>query len=146
MKAVKNFESMMELTIEDRISQFEIDFIEKDFGINIPGEIVLFLKKYSGMSVKEKVFYFREKSVEFIVNEFMSFTRVYDLAKSLFGQNIRLFPFANDPNGMNYFISFEEASYLKIGVLAIDLSKDFIIIAASFEEFINGLKREDGVQ
>lgn len=137
---------MREFKIVDRIQDAEFNFIEKKNKISIPILFKDYLKKYGGMAIYESQFSSR-KNGSFQIGQFLMFDEILNLSKE-FEQSFdrKLIPFAYDPGGWHFCLSFDESTFGNIIVNRwTDHSPEeqFVVIADSFEEFVNGLKRSD---
>ncbi|PCE62851.1 SMI1/KNR4 family protein [Sediminicola luteus] len=102
------------------------------------------LKKYAGLSIEEDWFN-DNKGTTWKLAAFTDFTSMHNLTKEFRekGWGVKV-PFANDPGGWHYCLSFDEDTYGKVIVnrwTDHEEKDQFLVIAESFEEFIDGLKR-----
>jgi SMI1-KNR4 cell-wall len=135
---------MRQFTLIDRIQDGEFNSIEKELNISLPQIIRDYLKKYGGMSIVESSFYTKEKK-DFQLGQFLMFDEILNLSKEFLKEYQRkLIPFAYDPGGWHFCLCMDEGK--EYGSIIINrwtdhLPKDqFLKIADSFEEFINGLQ------
>lgn len=139
---------MRQFTLIDRIQDGEFNFIEKELNILLPQILKDYLKKYGGMSIVECTFYTNEKK-DFQLGQFLMFDEILNLSKEFLREYHRkLVPFAYDGGGWHFCLSFDEDTYGKIIINRWTdhlPEEQFLVIAESFEEFINGLKREDEI-
>lgn len=104
--------------------------------------------EYQGAKVKELIFW-DSRNEMWILNAFLTISEMLLLFKE-FQENYgrQIFPFAFDSGGWHFCLCFDESDY---GAIIVNRWTDhlpeeqFLKIADSFEEFINGLKREDEV-
>ncbi len=139
---------MRQFNIVDRIQDAEFNFIEKTIEINLPSILKDYLKKYGGMSIYENSFSEGEAG-SFKIGQFLMFDEIINLSKEFIKEYHRkLVPFAYDPGGWHFCLSFDADTY---GKIIINRWTDHIpeeqslVIADSFEEFINGLKRDEEI-
>ncbi len=133
---------MREFTIAEKISKQELDFLENELGIKLPKDFRDLVRKYSGHRIVENCFpwLWNSKTHPLYISEFLDFTLMYDHSLQIRAErNEVLVPFAIDPSGMYFFLSYQEDHISCIRILAVDLSDNFITVAESLEEFINGL-------
>ena len=140
--------NMRELTLLPKIQDFELNIIEGVIENKIPSLVRDYLKKYGGNMVKEK-FYFDTNGLEWELSQFNMFKDLHGLTKEfLENYHRKLVPFAYDPGGWHFCLSFDEDTYGKIIINRWTdhlPEEQFLVIADSFEEFINGLKTEEEV-
>ena len=137
---------MRQFNVIDRIQDGEFSFIEKELNIQLPEILKDYLKKYGGMNIVENTFYTKDKK-DFQLGQFLMFDEILNLSKEFLREyHRRLVPFAFDGGGWHFCLSFDEETYGKIIINRwTDYlpEEQFLIIADSFEEFINGLKTEE---
>lgn len=136
---------MRQFTIVDRIQDAEFNFIERSSNIRFPIFFRNFMKKYGGQAIEENN-YNSTGYGNFIIGQFLMFHEISSLSKEFREvYNRSLIPFAYDPGGWHFCLSFDEGSN---GAIILNRWTDhkpeeqFLKIADSFEEFIDGLKRE----
>jgi hypothetical protein len=107
-----------------------------------------FVIKYQSAKVYEIIF-FDKKNEMWILNAFFNMQemiQLFDELKNAHNRNV--FPFAFDPGGWHFCLSLDESDF---GAIIVNRWTDhlpeeqFLKIADSLEEFINGLKREDEI-
>ncbi len=106
--------------------------------------------KYQGCKVDEILFF--DKSNEmWVLNAFFPFIEITQLYEEFLREyKQKLIPFAYDPGGWHFCLCMDEGA--DYGTIIINRWTDylpeeqFLKIADTFEEFINGLKREDELQ
>lgn len=103
------------------------------------------MSNYAGLSVYENCFVDKDGR-EWILASFDNFASIYKLTKEFkeHGWGLKV-PFAFDPGGWHYCLSFDQNTPGKILVNRwTDHSPEdqFVIIADSFEDFISGLKEQ----
>jgi hypothetical protein len=139
---------MRQFNIVDRIQGAEFNFIEKTLEINLPIIFKNYLSKYGGMSIYENTF-FKQDIGSFEIGQFLMFDEILNLSKEfLQSYHRKLIPFAYDPGGWHFCLSFDDETYGKIIINRWTdhlPEEQFLVIADSFEEFINGLKTEENV-
>lgn len=134
---------MRDLTLDERISKYELEFFEKDLAVNLPNDFKSFMQRYGGLRVKENQYHWCKDGKEMIlyISEFLNFTEMFDLSTKIKeAHKVNMIPFANDPNGMYFFLSCEENGTFGVNILSVDLSSDFIEVDDSFSNFINNLQ------
>lgn len=121
--SAKSIENLIENKLDDNFKQF--------------------MGLYSGHSIYEQ-YYMDKNSNEWILAALDNFTSMYKLIKEFkssgWGKKI---PFGYDEGGWHFCLSFDEDTFGKIvGNRWTDhLPEDqFVVIADSFDEFINGLQ------
>ena len=134
---------MKELTIAPRAGKRYLQLLESVLGTNLPDSLREILVKYAGLSVLENI-YKDDNNTEWELRTFDYVASIVDLTKEFieagWGKKV---PFAFDPGGWHFCLSFDKETYGKVLVNRwTDHSPEdqFIVIANSFEEFINGLK------
>lgn len=132
---------MRNLTIANRIIEEEIAFLERFSSRSFPTTFKSFLQKYAGHRIKENAIKLKWKQKEIIVyvNELLDFQAIHSFLTMAGPTNASHVPFANDPNGMYFFLSLKEGSYGFISILSVDLSKEHIVLTESIEDFIDRL-------
>lgn len=134
---------MKELTIAPRAGKRYLQLLEKAIGVNLPDSFKELIKRYAGLAVVENTF--RDKNnTEWELQTFDHVASMVDLTKEFvekgWGKNL---PFAYDPGGWHYCLSFEEETLGKVLVNRwSDHSPEdqFLVIAETLEDFINGLE------
>ncbi len=138
---------MREFKILPKIQDFELNMIEKLLGEGISIITRAYIKKYGGDSVLEK--YFEDKFVctKWELSQFLFFKDMYNLTQEFSEVYKRkLVPFAYDPGGWHFCLCMDEKDF---GCIIVnrwtDYSEEeqFLKIADSFEEFIDGLQAEE---
>lgn len=137
---------MREFKVLPKVQDFELNMIEKSIGQEIPLIVRNYIKKYGGDMIAEK--YFKDnQGLQWELSQFNLFKDLYSLTKEFLKEyNRRLFPFAYDPGGWHFCLSFDKETYGKIIInrWTDHLPEDqFLVIADSFEEFIDGLQTEE---
>ncbi|MFN6087991.1 MAG: SMI1/KNR4 family protein [Cyclobacteriaceae bacterium] len=138
---------MREFKILPKVKDFELDMIEEIVSEKLPSQVRAYIKKYGGSSIDER--YFRSKdNLTWELSQFNKFDDLYGLTKEfLEGYKRKLVPFAYDPGGWHFCLCMDEGQ--DYGAIIINRWTDhlpeeqFLKIADSFEEFINGLKAEE---
>lgn len=140
---------MRQFNIVERIQDAEFNFIEKTIEIKLPNILKEYLKKYGGMSICESTFS-SQKVGSFQIGQFLMFDEILNLSKEFLREYKRkLIPFAYDGGGWHFCLCMDEGT--DYGKIIINRWTDhlpeeqFLVIADSFEEFINGLKTEENV-
>jgi hypothetical protein len=137
---------MREFTILPRVQDFELNLIGNLVGNKIPDIVREYIKKYAGLSFEERFFIDKENR-EWELAQFNRFTDLYGLTEEFMkGYGRKLIPFAYDPGGWHFCLCMDDEDF---GTIYINRWTDhlpeeqFLKIADSFEEFINGLHAED---
>jgi hypothetical protein len=135
---------MKELTIAPRAGKRYLKLLENAIGGSLPVSLNEVILKYAGLRVLEDTYEDKSK-VLWEIQSFDNVASMVDLTKEFIvkGWGKKL-PFAFDPGGWHYCLSFDEDTYGKVIVNRWTDHEDkdqFLVIAESFEEFIEGLKR-----
>jgi len=139
---------MKELTIAPRAGKRYLQLLESAIGSDLPDSFREIIMKYAGLSVLENT-YKDSNNTEWELQTFDHVASMVDLTKEFIEKGWgRKLPFAYDPGGWHYCLSFDEETYGKVLVNRwTDHSPEeqFLIIADSLEDFINGLdeRREE---
>lgn len=140
-KLTKNYEI-------EKPTEADLILLEKEVPDLVLTEFKEFIIDYQGVKVKELLFW-DSRNEMWILNAFFTISEILPLFKEFQEKyNRRLFPFAFDGGGWHFCLSMDEADY---GAIIVNRWTDhlpeeqFLKIADSFEEFINGLKREDEI-
>jgi hypothetical protein len=136
-------QNMREFTILPKIQDFELNLIEKKIDIEIKEALRQYLKKYGGEMIVEK--YFIDKNgLEWELAQFTLFKDLFGLSNEfLENYNRKLLPFAYDPGGWHFCLSFDTETYGKVLMNRWTdhlPEEQFVVIADNFEEFIDGLR------
>lgn len=137
---------MRKLTVSERINDYNLKRVEDLVGNVFTENFKDFMKLYAGLSHVERYFIDASKT-EWEVISYINSVELYKLTDE-FKQAYKrkLVPFAFDPGGWHFCLSFDESDY---GAIIVNRWTDhlpeeqFLKIADSFEDFINGLKREE---
>jgi SMI1-KNR4 cell-wall len=140
---------MRQFTVIPPIDEGGFKFIEKI----VTGEFSDFFKsilaKYGGLAIYEMYYHDKDNNL-WELGAFDNFTSIYELTKEFLEKYQRkLVPFAYDAGGWHFCLCMDEKDY---GCIFVNRWTDhlpeeqFLKIADSFEEFINGLKREDEIE
>lgn len=137
---------MKNLTIAPRVGNRYFSVLEDFLGKELPDEFKLIMKKYAGLSVLEDKF-IDKSNTEWELQSFDNFASIVQLSKEFNEAGLGLLvPFAYDPGGWHFCLSFEEGT---LGKIIINRWTDhapedqLLIIADTFEEFINGLEQSN---
>jgi hypothetical protein len=138
---------MREFKVLPKVQDFELNMIEQVIGDKLPSMLRDVIKKYGGSAIAEK--YFTDKQgLEWELSQFNMFKDLYGLTEEFLREYKRkLIPFAYDPGGWHFCLCMDEGK--DYGAIIINRWTDhlpqdqFLKIADSFEEFINGLKAEE---
>ena len=139
---------MREFKIKSKIQDFELNMLEGIIKNKIPLIVREYIKKYGGTSIYER--YFQDKKgLIWELDQFNRFEDLFGLTKEFLEKYERkLLPFAYDPGGWHFCLSFDDSTYGKIIVNRWTdhlPEEQFLVIADNFDEFINSLKQEDNV-
>lgn len=136
---------MKHFNIVDRIQDAEFNFIENTLKIDLPIILKDYLKKYGGLSIYENTFSSNGNG-DFQIGQFLMFDEILNLSKEFFQEYKRkIVPFAYDGGGWHFCLSFDAETYGKIIINRWTdhlPEEQFLVIANSFDEFINGLQEE----
>jgi thymidine kinase len=134
---------MRNLEILPKISDSEITHLQSLLNYEFKGELILFFKKYLNSRTKENYFISKE-GLEWRLHQFSNYPiMVKYLQKSIEQYDRKLLHFGLDEGGWNFCVSFDEDTMGKVIIDRTendDPEEQFVIIADSFEEFINGLQ------
>jgi len=130
------------------LNRGEIEEFELNTQSKLPLEFKKFIENYQDSKIKE-ILFFDENQELWILNAFLSFKESAELYKE-FEKNLKrnMLPFAYDPGGWHFCLSLEEKDF---GAIIVNRWTDhlpeeqFLKIANSFEEFIDGLQPEEEV-
>lgn len=136
---------MREFKIRSKVKDFELNMIEDLLDSTIPIVVRDYIKKYGGDAIDER--YFEDKQgLVWEISQFNKFKDIYGLSKEFLKEYKRkLVPFAYDPGGWHFCLNLDEQDF---GSILINRWTDhlpeeqFLKIADSFEEFIDGLHAE----
>jgi len=136
--------NMREFSILPKIQDFELDMIDNILDDHIPENVRKYLKTYGGNSILE-CYYTDNGGLEWELSQFNLFIDLFKLTKEFKenGWGLKV-PFAYDPGGWHFCLSFDKETYGKIIINRwTDHSPEeqFLIIADSFDKFINGLQK-----
>lgn len=146
---------MKKLTIKypaSSVTREEIANFEKKYNIIFPDFYIEFLLVYNGVNTEEYLYTKGETS--YPVNNFLPLSSGINASIELafpfvtdpeFYDRNDMIPFAFDPGGKPYFLAIGETNYREVyyGVLGLNEEETVRKIADSFEEFINGLQKEE---
>jgi hypothetical protein len=139
---------MRDLKIVPRIGEKNFQLIENLVEGKFSENFKEVLRKYAGLNVYENVFFDNNQNI-WSLGAFDNFTTIYELTKEFKEKYHRkLIPFAYDGGGWHFCLSFDADTFGKIIINRWTdhlPEEQFLVIANSFEEFINGLKREDEI-
>lgn len=134
---------MKELTIAPRAGKRYLQLLEKAIGSGLPESLRALIVKYAGLAILENTFW-DKNNTEWEIQTFDHVASMVDLTKEFIEKGWgKKLPFAFDPGGWHYCLSFEEDSLGKVLVNRwSDHSPEdqFLVIADSLEDFINGLE------
>ncbi len=137
---------MRKLTLYPRMGSSNLNILENLISDKIPILISDFLKENAGLSHYER-YYKDDKNVIWEVSKYLTFGEMFKLTQEFLREyKPRLLPFAYDPGGWHFCLSFDQESYGKIIINRWTDHKpedQFLVIANNFEDFINGLRKEN---
>lgn len=123
-----------------------IKHIESIIGSVLPEDFKCFLKENAGLSHYERYF-FDWEDTQWEVKKYLTYPELFKLEEEFVrSYHRKLVPFAFDPGGWHFCLCMDEG--VEHGKIIINRWTDhlpeeqFLVIADSFEEFINGLKQE----
>ena len=136
---------MKKLTVKPRLGNGNIKLLEQITNNYFPEDFKIFMMENAGLSHYENTF-IDKGGIEWEVSQYNQFKDLYGLIKEFKekGWGVKV-PFAYDPGGWHYCLSFDEDTFGKIIVnrWTDHEGKDqFIVIADSFDDFINGLHQK----
>jgi hypothetical protein len=139
---------MRKLTMYPRMGDSNMRHIESIISSPLSEYFKDFLKQNGGLSHYER--YFIDNSqTQWEVKKYLTYVELYKLTEEfLQSYKHKLVPFAYDSGGWHFCLSFDEDTYGKIIINRWTdhlPEEQFLVIADSFEEFINGLKTEENV-
>ena len=136
---------MKELTIAPRAGNRYLKLLENTIGTPLPESFKEVILKYAGLTVLEDTYEDKNKTL-WELQSFDNVASMIDLTKEFIEKGWgRKLPFAYDPGGWHYCLSFDEDTFGKVMVNRwTDHSPEeqFLVIADDFESFINGLERK----
>jgi hypothetical protein len=133
---------MQNLTIAPRVGDRYLRELEDAIQFKIPKELKEVLRKYTGLMVNEDKFHDSQGRV-WEIQAFDNIQSIIDLSIEFRDKGLLLIPFAFDPGGWHFCLSYESSNQGKIIVNRwSDHSPDkqLLEICNSLEEFIDGLK------
>lgn len=144
LQLIRNY--MRQLTLYPRMGN--LSSIEKIIDKSLPMIFQDFMKSNGGLSHYERIFIDKHEA-HWEVNIYLNYSDMYKLTEEFLKEYHRkLIPFAYDGGGWHFCLSFDADTYGKIIINRWTdhlPEEQFLVIADSFEEFINGLKREDEI-
>ncbi|MDI9882799.1 SMI1/KNR4 family protein [Flectobacillus longus] len=137
---------MKKLTLYPRMGDSNVRHIESIINISLSEDFKDFLKANAGLSHYERYFFDKDKT-QWEVQKYLSYPELFKIEEELFiDYHRKLVPFAYDPGGWHFCLSFDKDTYGKIIINRWTdhlPEEQFLVIADTFEEFINGLKTEE---
>jgi hypothetical protein len=138
---------LKKLTARPRLGSGNIKSLEQLVGHSFSEEFKIFMTENAGLSHYENTFT-DKNGQNWEVSQYNQFRDLYGLTQEFKekGWGLKV-PFAHDPGGWHYCLSFDQESYGKIVVNRwTDHSPEeqFVIIADNFENFINNLRKMPG--
>ncbi len=140
---------MRKLTLYPRMGDSNIRHIESIIDSKLTENFKMFLKDNGGLSHFERYF-IDDAQTQWEVQKYFTYTELFKLTKEfLENYKRKLVPFAYDLGGWHFCLCIDEgANYGKIIVNRWTdhlPEEQFLVIAESFEEFINGLRTEEEI-
>jgi hypothetical protein len=135
---------MKKLTVRPRLGNGNIKLLEQLVGHSFSDDFKHFMMENAGLSHYENIFIDKNEQ-QWEVSQYNQFKDLYGLTKEFKenGWGLKV-PFAYDPGGWHYCLSFDADTYGKIIVNRwTDHAPEdqFLIIADSFDSFIDALQR-----
>ena len=135
---------MKKLTLRPRLGNGNVKLIERELGQELPNEFKGFIVSNAGLSHYECLFADSHGN-SWEVSQYNQYKDLIGLVRDFKDKELGLkICFAHDPGGWHYCLSFDEDTYGKVIVnrwTDHEEKDQFLVIAESFEEFIDGLKR-----
>ena len=137
---------LKKLTVRPRLGSGNVKLLERLMESDFSKNFKQFLMENAGLSHYECI-YIDESNTKWEVAQYNQFKDLYGLAKEFKEQGWGLkIPFAHDPGGWHFCLSFDSETYGKVFINkwtdhAAEIQ--FVVIAGSFEGFINGLKEKE---
>ena len=127
------------IDIKKKLEDADLDFIEKELKIQLPGEYRNMIKTINGGALKG-AYYPSKKygNIAYTRNTNLSSdakTNIISLAKSINGEKIRYFPFGNVGNGDYFCLDLKRDKI----VLYLHEEEAFIEVCESYMDFMQGL-------
>ena len=139
---------MRKLTIAPRLGKASLGLIEKIITEKLSDDFSEFLIQNAGLSHLEYIF-IDKNLTRWDVSQYNNFKDLHGLTQEFLNEYHRkLIPFAYDGGGWHFCLSFDADTYGKIIINRWTdhlPEEQFLVIADSFEEFINGLKAEENI-
>ncbi|MBB6460289.1 SMI1/KNR4 family protein [Flammeovirga kamogawensis] len=139
---------MKKLTVRHRLGNGNIKLIERELGQELPNDFKKFIVNNAGLSHYECLFEDNQGN-SWEVSQYNQYKDLIGLLREFKEKGLGLkICFAYDPGGWHYCLSFDKETYGEIIVnrwTDYPPEEQFIVIADSFEEFINGLKRSEDI-
>jgi hypothetical protein len=141
---------MKKLTLKERFLPHEFRIIQEDFNILIPECLKDYLKTYSNLSVNERFFVNKEGKL-FAIAQFIDYRMMNGFLVEFKCENLgKKIPFAIDDGGWIFVLSLDVSTEGQILLHQTELEwktpeEAFEKVSDTFEDFINGLKREEEV-
>ena len=137
---------MRKLTLYPRMGNSNLKTLETLISDKIPATTSDFLKENAGLSHYER-YYRDDKRVIWEVSKYLTFAEMLKLTQEYVKEyQPKLLPFAHDPGGWHFCLSFDPETFGKIIVNRWTDQKpedQFLVISNSFEDFITGLRKEN---
>ena len=139
---------MRVLTKKKRIDENQIDFLQSILGKEFPKYMIEFLKEYVEAAVVEDRFTNNRNKV-FYISMICTYRMIYDYIQEFKSENFGQFiPFAVDDGGYIFCLSLNEKNFGNVLLYQTDIGYEseteaFVLVADTFEEFINGLESRE---
>lgn len=140
---------LQKLTIAPRAGKRSFQVLEQELGYELDEDFKEFMTMFAGLSVLEDIF-IDERGTDWEIQSFDNVLSIRELTIEFKtnGWGLKI-PFAYDPGGWHFCLSYDKESFKKVIVNRwTDHSPEeqFLVIADSFEEFINGLNKRENTQ
>lgn len=137
---------MRKLTLYPRMGDSNFRMIEDIVQSKLDLDFKDFMKVNAGLSHYERIY--KDSNIkEWEVHQYVDFTEMYDLTTEFVNSYKRkLVPFAFDGGGWHFCLCLDESDHRAIYInrWTDHLPEDqFLKIAESFQDFINGLQKEE---
>jgi hypothetical protein len=137
---------MKRLTLRKQISDAELNLLEKLIKESLTTNFREFIKEFAGQGTDECIFKDKYNQV-WIITNFNNYSDIYNLTEEFINAGYgNMIPFGYDPGGWHFCLCMDkkDLNSIYINRWTDHLPKDqFLRISDSFEEFIDGLQKEN---